>query len=716
MKLRKSLLRIFSVCMVIFTIACGETQIPEIEDDGNNTFTLQPIKENETEISELVDAANPEIFQNIPIISLKNAANLVLQERIYPFFPEITQISSDGTRAAIGDLSGVKIIDIATDEILTQINAPVQTCHFGFRKLFQFNYNGTFLAIALKDKVQVWQVGGGVIYEAPYKNNHELDTLTCGADIPQLALSPDGKVLVESGLWISTNRVESYFIVTDIIKNIVMYEWEGKNELPHGQLYTFPGLGFSANGSILQTFDPTRFGVGDNDYQDAFRFWSTSNWQEIDLDSKEIINGFSKGDMLFGRSAFDSVIVFDKITGIKLKAIEAVECDLENPCHVKFSSDGSKVAVLAGGQKEPYMRESITTSVSIYEISSGKMNSVYPFSSRNLDGILINNDGKISRYEKNSPNSTPQWWTQMGYFSGFRAIDERSIAFTPQIVISGEKLQEPYSGSCQIQLDGYSIECIDSMIFMDGISAVIEKTYGGISVFDNTNGNNKLLVEIKDPPGEAGDLWQYRLLNYVGETGIGFLCVDRNLREESCFIMDFPNNEILHDRIDLEGIQYSQKSRTAAFIDKNIKSLFLFFDDNDSLKQMRTYQAVSLPIKPAYLSDGNELIYIVQSLDNQKYIYIERIDTIEGKVIKRYDIDEIKTIDISSITVNTKEEIWAASDRSGKVYIIDPMEQAAVHTFQAMDESVTDIVFSQDGKSIFTIGRSGVISIWVIRE
>ncbi|MCJ7624514.1 MAG: hypothetical protein MUO76_13500, partial [Anaerolineaceae bacterium] len=406
--------------MVLSVASCAEIQRPEKEGNAIITITPQLLVENEPEITESVDAANLEILQDVPIISIKNGEKLGLQKRIYPFFPEFTQISSNGERAAIGDLSGIRILDLSTRDVLTQIDATVQSCHFGFRKSFQFNKDGTFLAIALKEKIQVWQVGGGRIYEAHYNNNHILDPLACGADIPQFALSPDGKFLAESGMQISADGIRSYFTVTDIFKNIIVYKWEGTDELPHGQLYTYPGLGFSANGSILQTFDSTRFGVGGNENQHAFRFWSTSNWQEIDPNSIEITNGFSKGDLLFGRSAIDSVIVFDKITGIELNTVEAAGCEFENPCHVKFSSDGSKAAVLAGGQKKPYMRESINTMVSVYEISNGNKLSDYPISSRNLDGIIINNDGEIIQYEKNSSTSRPQWWTQMGYFSGFR--------------------------------------------------------------------------------------------------------------------------------------------------------------------------------------------------------------------------------------------------------------------------------------------------------
>ncbi|MDO9545900.1 MAG: hypothetical protein Q7J07_04010 [Pelolinea sp.] len=716
MKSSKQLLLGFCVWMVLSVIACGEIPVPEKKDDVLNLVSLQPLDDKDIEITQTVEMDDQIGDRDVPIISVENVDKLVLQERIYPYFPEIVQISTEGSRAAVGNLSGVKVVDIITSEILMQIDIPIQMCNFGFRNLFQLNHAGSFIAIALKDRIEVRQVGGGVIYETPYLNNHVLDPLTCGADIPQLAISPDGKFLAENGLQISLNEMESYFRVTNIIENIVIYEWEGSSASPHGQLYTFPGLGFSSDGNVLQTFDPTRYRASGSEFLYPFRFWSTSNWEELAPNSKEVINGFSEGNLLFGRSANDSIVIFDKVTGVELKTINADGCILEDPCDVKFSPDGSKIAVLSGRQDEIYKRESISTILSIYEISDGKLIDDYPVQSRDLDGISVNNDGDVLRYEENISDNRPKWWTQTDYFSGFRLIDEKTIAFTPQIVIKDGQPQDPYTSSCQIREDGYSIECSVSLMFQDGFSIGIEKKSEGISIFETTDGDHKLLAEVRIPEGEVSDIWQFRLLNYSGLTGMGLFCVNRNSREDSCFIMDLLNNKILYDRIDLSEFQYSEDSRITAFIDQNKRSLFLFFVDNNSLKQMRTYQAISLPVKPAFLQNGEELIYIIQGLENQKNVYIERINAVEGKVIRRYDIDEIKTIEISSIAVSPNEEIWAVADKNGKVIFIDPIKQAVVFSFQAMEEGIVDMLFSQDGKSILTIGRSSVITVWVVEE
>lgn len=180
--------------------------------------------------------------------------------------------------------------------------------------------------------------------------------------------------------------------------------------------------------------------------------------------------------------------------------------------------------------------------------------------------------------------------------------------------------------------------------------------------------------------------------------------------------MDFSNNEILHEQIDLEGLNYSRENGTAAFINKEEKALYIFSDETGTLNKMRTYRAVFLPIKPVFLSGGEELIYFVQSLDGARNSYIERADTSLGKVIKRYDIAGLRTKKISSISANGKEELWAVSDTSGNVYLIDPEEGSVVTIFRAADEEIIDLVFSPDGKALFMMGESGKIFIWTVRD
>jgi hypothetical protein len=304
----------------------------------------------------------------------------------------------------------------------------------------------------------------------------------------------------------------------------------------------------------------------------------------------------------------------------------------------------------------------------------------------------------------------------MNYFAGFQVIDENTIAFTPQVADYRNQLQPPYSGSCEIHTNDFAIECGVTLSFQDGITVTVDQKESGVAIIDTTSGKNVLLAEIKNPTGAPGDFWQFRLLDYVQEPGTGFFCFDRNFRLETCLIMDFLHNEILHEGIDLDGLQYSRKKGIAAFINKEEKSLYLFYDDTDTLKEMRTYRAVHLPIKPVFLSRGSELIYLVQSLAESENIYFERIDTNLGKVIERYDIDELRSKEISSISASGKEELWAASDIFGNIYLIDPEEEEVIRKFRAAEEEIIDIVFDPEGKTLLIMGKSGRIQVWVIEE
>jgi WD40 repeat protein len=654
--------------------------------------------------------------RDYPVISIDNVFDLVLQKTIHPFFPEVVHIASNGRIAAVGNLSGIRITDLDSGSVLMQVDGALPDCNFGMDRYFQLNYDGSFLAITTNKAVQVWQVGGGIVYEVPYINNHILDTSICGADIPQIALSPDGMFLAESGMRFSAAGVDSYFRVVDIKKNSTVYEWNGKNESLNGHFYTFPNLGFSSDGKILQTFDPSRFDINGDGFHTAFRFWSTENWREIAPYSKVVKDAFNKGDLQFGVTKNNSISIISKENGVELGIIEVEGCGWENPCPMKFSPDGSKLAVLLRDESVVYKRKSISTHLEVYDISNGLMIDRNSAVMRNLDGVVIGDDGEIIDYEIALLKEESAWWTHPNYFAGFQIINENTIAFSPQVVDYRNQQILPYSGSCQIHMNDFAIECDNTLSFRDNITVTVNKKESGVEVINTSLGKDTLLTEIKYPISEPGNSWQFRLLDYVQETGTGFFCLDRNLREETCLIMDFTNNEILQEQIDLEGLIFSQKNGTAAFINKEEKALYLFNDETGTLKKMRTYRAVSLPIKPAFLFGGSELIYFVQSLDGAKNSYIERIDTSLGKVIKRYDIDGLRTKKISSISANQKEELWAVSDTSGYVYLIDPEEESVVYIFRAADEEIIDLVFSPDGKALFMMGESGKILIWAVRE
>ena len=711
------------VLMVIWSSSCTglkentaeATNISSSRDD-NIAVKTPPPKMIITKTPEAISNEDQQRRRELPVISIDNASDLILQEKIYPFFPEIVHVASSGRIAAVGDLSGIRIIDLDSGSILMQVDTALPMCNFGMDRYFQLNYDGTFLAVTTKKAVQVWQVGGGIVYEAPYFNNHILNPSVCGADIPQIALSPDGILLAESGMRFSATEIESYFRVVDIIKNTIVFERDGKSEFPNGQFYAFPGLGFSSDGKVLQTFDPSRFNNNGDGFHTAFRFWSTEDWRELNPYSKAVTSAFDKGELQFGVTENDSITVFSKKNGIELETIEVEGCGWENPCPMEFSPDGSKMAVLLRDEPLMFKRESISTHLKVYDLSYSRMIDDKSTVMRNLDGLLIRDDGEIIRSDITLPDGNSTWWTYTDNFAGFKVIDENTIEFTPRVIDYRNQQQPPYSGSCQIHTEDFEIECGDTFSFQDSITVTVDKKENGFTIIDTTSGKNALLAEIKNPIGEPGDSWQFKLLDYVANTGTGFFCLDRNSRVETCVIMDFLNNEILHEQMDLEGLQYSRKNATAAFINKEEKSLYLFNDDTDTLKKMRTYRAISLPIKPAFLSGGSELIYMVQSISESENIYFERIDTSVGKVIRRYDIDGLQTKGISSISASGKEELWAASDILGNVFIIDPEEEAVIHIFQGVEEEIIDMVFNPDGKTLLMMGKSGRIHVWAVGE
>ena len=227
----KHLYLIILVLIVMCSSSCSGLKENTTEATTINS-TRNDIIDKKTPLPKRIVTQAPEVISNgdqqrrreLPVISIDNASDLLLKEKIYPFFPEIVHIASGGHIAAVGDLSGIRIIDLDSGIVLMQVDAALPVCNFGMGRYFQLNYDGSFIAVATYKAVQVWQVGGGIVYEALYDNNHTLDSSVCGADIPQMALSPDGMLLAVSGMRFSATEVESYFRVIDILKNTNVFE------------------------------------------------------------------------------------------------------------------------------------------------------------------------------------------------------------------------------------------------------------------------------------------------------------------------------------------------------------------------------------------------------------------------------------------------------------------------------------------------------------
>ena len=372
----KNLSIVFLILTILFLYSCTGINEEILDpDDSKIEENVYPIQEevlSQETIEDTPTTASDEINdqrRNIPVISITNTHNLQLEKTIHPYFPEIIHLAGNGTRTAIGDLKEIRVIDNATGEILLEVDISLPSCNFGMDRYFQLNFDGSFLAIASRETVQVWQVGGGMIYEEPYANGHYLDNSLCGADIPQFSLSPNGELLAISGKNFELSEAKSFFRIINIIENSTIYEWNGKSETLHGQLYAFPGLGFSPDGNIVQVFDPSRFNKLNRNYRKAFRFWSAGDWVELDASGELVRDTYSAGDMQIGVFVDNSIQVFSKNSGGRIGELKNNRCRWDEPCQTRFSSNGEYTAVLIRDNPLQYKRESLWKDLLVFDIS-----------------------------------------------------------------------------------------------------------------------------------------------------------------------------------------------------------------------------------------------------------------------------------------------------------------------------------------------------------
>jgi len=121
-----------SVLILALTVICLNS-CARIKENGAEVATTSTAKGSisvkNTPFPEKITTLTPEEIstedslrrRDFPVITIENVSDLVLQETIHPFFPELVHIASNGRIAAVGDLSGIRVIDLDTDHVLTQV-------------------------------------------------------------------------------------------------------------------------------------------------------------------------------------------------------------------------------------------------------------------------------------------------------------------------------------------------------------------------------------------------------------------------------------------------------------------------------------------------------------------------------------------------------------------------------------------------------------------
>ena len=650
---------------------------------------------------------------DLETISAENAASIHQLAVIQPDFPPYELISPDGRMGTRADLEGIDIYEMDSGKLTAHIDIDLPDCKYGWDRYFSFNQDGSFIAVAGRDALQVWQVGGGLIYESAYSTQNSTDADTCGAEIPQLALSPDASLLAVSGVAYTSTSADAYFRVISTLQNQVLYEWDGTRDSLHGDLYTFRGLGFSSDSSVLQTFDASRYYAFSGEEYQAFRFWATNNWQELPRDA-QAINTFPTDDQYYVLQGDDALWLKTRLDGQVQASLEGTGCTLAQPCDARLSPQADTVALLnTGANTLTYHREVLATQLSIWDWRSGAQLAQAQVLMRGLDGVLPGEDGSYFNTANlaQANAGTVNWWTSSFNFDGLYSGSD-GITFKPQVLAITAEQDCYFCGTCSLDSVNLRLTCQKTFLSRENNSWNVSAAAGQISLQSEKNAGSFNL----DLPAGAQPDWDVRLLGFSENYQTAFYCLDGQGRSRICAIAMGGGIDKLTQVEDIYGLRFSDDGSRAAFINRREKALFLLNLETGKLTKMDAYQSRAWFVNPAFAASGDEmdaeLVYVVQNLKDEAILSLEWVDGENAKVLRRSTLDTDAIGQPSALSLGVKNGLVALGAQDGAIYLMDREKGKLVTSWQAGTSAIIGLAFTENDSLLVSLDEQGNIRIW----
>jgi hypothetical protein len=624
-------------------------------------------------------------------ITAENADAVRQLAVIQPDFPPYELISPDGRMGARANLDGIDVFEMDSGKLAAHIDVALPDCQYGWDRYFSFNQDGSFIAVAGRNAIQVWQVGGGLVFESPYSLQNSNDTDTCGAEIPQLALSPDASLLAVSGVTYTRNSADAYFRVVATLQNQVLYEWDGNRESLHGDLYTFRGLGFSTDGSVLQTFDPSRYYAFSGEEYQAFRFWSVDGWQELPR-SSETIGKFRKTGQLYVLQGDEILQLKDRLDGQVLASLAGTGCTQARPCDARLSPQAAAVALLDTNKDTVnYHREVLATRMQIWDWQSGDMLSNENVFTRNLDGILPAEDGGcLTTADRAEEGIAPlSWWTSSSNFDGLLVISN-TVTFKPQVIDYKTEDSCYYCGTCSLNPAGLQITCQNRFFSQENDPWEVIAEDGQFHL-QGTDESKSFELRL---PAEAQADWDLRLVGFSEKYETAFYCLDEQGRSQRCAVYSGGNIDKLTTMEDIYGLRFSPDGSTAAYIDRREKALFLLNLETGKLTKMDAYQSRAWFVNPVFASQNKkmeageepeaeaDMVYVIQNLNDESILSLEWVDGAQTKVLRRSTLDAAIGRP-SALGLGTENGLVAIGTQDGEIFLLESEKGEQAASWQA---------------------------------
>ncbi len=639
---------------------------------------------------------------------------------ILPDFPPYEMISPDGRVGARANLDGIDVFEMDSGKLAAHIDVALPNCQYGWDRYFSFNQDGSFIAVAGRDAIQVWQVGGGLIYESPYSLQNSNDTDTCGAEIPQLALSPDAGLLAVSGVTLTRNSADAYFRVVATLQNQVLYEWDGNRDSLHGDLYSFRGLGFSTDASELQTFDASRYYAFSGEEYQAFRFWSVDDWQELPRNT-DVINKFRKTGQLYVLQGEETLQLKSRLDGQVRASLADTGCTRAQPCDARLSPQAATVALLDTSKDTlNYHREVLATRMQVWDWQSGEMLSQADVFTRNLDSVLPAEDGGyLTTANLAEEGIAPlSWWTSFSNFDGLFG-SSNMVTFKPQVIGYKTEGNCYYCGTCSLNLADLRISCQNEFFNPENDPWEVITKDGQICL-QSTDESDSFDLRL---PAETQPDWDLRLAGFSEKYQTAFYCLDEQGRSQICAVYSGGNIDKLTEVEDIYGLRFSPDGSTAAYIDRREKALFLLNLETGKLTKMDAYQSRAWFVNPAFALPNTqaetgketeaeaEMVYVIQNLNDESILSLEWVDGARTKVLRRSTLDTALG-QPSALSLGAENGLVAIGTQDGKIFLLESEKGKQVASWQAGASRIIGLVFVRADEMLVSLDEQGTIRIW----
>jgi len=711
-----------------FTSGCQATaqnlpadQLPALATEtATHTPDMAPIENMPSATPEAVMQASSTIDPDqLAIITPENISEIAELAHISPIMPPRSVISIDGRIAALAYAENVEVYDLESGLLLADIQAELPDCQFGDLPVMVLNADGRFIALVTRSALQVWQVGGGILYESPFIREFSNDAYTCGLDMPQMAISPDGTRLAVSGMSYSRDSLNRFFRVIDIFNNEVVYEWDGNLENLHGNLIGYQGLGFSSDGSLLAVFDHQKFAAAKGQPHRAFRYWSTKDWQELTNTDARIGKTFSHGDLLFPLYYDDATEIRMRTTGMMLARLQQAPCSRSYPCAVRFSPDGS-YALFLGDQSDklPYKDSSLTFSLTVINIKDDIVYSQPEGLYRNLDGVLVGNNGELtSAVDGLSQDLTGAWWVRSELFDGLIRTPDGTLTFIPHMFYPTSKDYCPFCATCRINPVEMSVSCQPGFVSSEGAPLAVDERKDEM-VFSTLDGEKKVEIgTMKLAKAEDALVRYIRFLGASIRSRAVFYCMESNQRSLGCTIHDIGTGANLAEPLNISHLRFSPDGQHAAFFDERDNELVIMNLDDGSFSRRSAYEARAYPTAAHFYKDGSSLAFIIQNIGNRSVFSLELMETESGRSSGRMSLNQADISDPAFFDAGPQQRMWIIGSRNGRVAALGYSDGELLHNWQIdNNDELVSLAFTADGRMLVTMGENGLVRLWGVMQ